>query len=198
MRLDRDVLQRLAVRIDVTDYVRVIDRAHRATPLGMGFGRTRFSSPANKFKLLYLAQDTRTAIAERIVRDRFQGRTRRELFKRELHGYSILAVSNPEPLSLIDLRHEGASLLGGPTDAVRGRAQQAGRAFSQLIYDQTSADGIVYMSRITNRECVAVYDRAVAGKLVVNVPAISLVRLASLPKDLQALHVTILGDSDPR
>jgi hypothetical protein len=184
------------VRIDVTDYVRVIDRTHRATPLGMGFGRTRFSSPTGAFKALYLAQDTCTAIAERIVRDRFQGRARRELFAHELRGYSVFAVNNPDLLSLIDLRHEGASLLGAPTDAVRGRAHQAGRTLSQQLYDQTSADGIVYMSRITNRECVAVYDRAVAEKLVVNAPVTALIRLASLPTDLRALHIEVLKDDD--
>ncbi|MBN9581136.1 MAG: RES family NAD+ phosphorylase [Afipia sp.] len=196
MRLDQDVLQRLAVRIDVTDYVRVIDNAHRATPLGMGVGRTRFSSPADSFKLLYLAQDTRTAIAERIVRDRFQGKARRELFAQELRRFSIFAVNSVEPLSLIDLRHEGASLLVAPTDAVRGRAHQAGRALSQQLYDQTSADGVVYMSRITNRECVAVYDRAVVAKLAVKAPVMSLIRLASLPADIRALHIAVLDDSD--
>ncbi|WP_404943692.1 RES family NAD+ phosphorylase [Rhizobium ruizarguesonis] len=43
----------------------------------MGFGKTRFSSPRDKFRLLYLAQDPATAIAETIVRDRFQGKAER-------------------------------------------------------------------------------------------------------------------------
>jgi len=44
----------------------------------MGYGKTRFASPADSFKLLYTAADLATAIAETIVRDRFEraaGRT---------------------------------------------------------------------------------------------------------------------------
>jgi hypothetical protein len=69
------------------------------------------------------------------------------------------------PRKLLDLRTSGAIRLGIPTDVVRGRAQQAGRKFSQQLYDGTDFDGIVYMSRIANAECVAIYDRAVPSKL---------------------------------
>ena len=198
MRLDKAVLQQLVVRIDVTDYVRIIDRAHENTPLGMGYGRTRFSSPNDAFRLLYLAQDSRTAIAERIVRDRFQGKAKRELLASELRSYSIAAMKNADPLALVDLRHEGANLLGVPTDAVRARAQAAGRRLSQELHDRTSLDGIVYMSRITNWECVAVYERAVATKLSADAPALPLIRLASMIADLRALGVTIVADMDAR
>lgn len=47
------------------------------------------------------------------------------------------------------------------------------------------------MSRITNRQCVAVYDRAVALKLEANSPAFDLPRLAGLGAILDALHITI-------
>jgi RES domain-containing protein len=54
-------------------YVRVTPMAHAATPLGAGFKVTRFASPTKTFKVIYLAQDLTTAIAETLVRDRFQG-----------------------------------------------------------------------------------------------------------------------------
>ncbi len=44
MTLDPAILQRLAVRVEVTGYVRISARVHAATPLGMGYGRSRFSS----------------------------------------------------------------------------------------------------------------------------------------------------------
>jgi hypothetical protein len=47
------------------------------------------------------------------------------------------------------------------------------------------------MSRITNRECVAVYDRAVASKLETASPALDLPRLAGLGAILDALHIAI-------
>jgi len=163
--LDPNILQQLAVRVDVTNYVRILPRKYAASPLGMGFGLTRFSSPKNKFQLLYLAQNPITAVAETIVRDRFEKTTDRILLREELDRYSIALIRNPRPLFLLDLRFEGASLLGISTDTVRAKAQAAGRRLSQEIYDGTELDGIIYMSRITNKECVVVYDRAVDPNL---------------------------------
>ncbi len=193
MTLNPAVLARLSVCIEVTNYVRIISRVHASTPLGMGLGRSRFSSPRNKFHLLYLAQDPSTAVAETIVRDRFENTAERLLFEEELDRYSIVAVRNPSPLFLLDLRNEGASLLGVPTDAVRAKAQAAGRRLSQSLYDQTAFDGIVYMSRITNRQCVAVYDRAVTSGLEVDSPVLDLPRLAALRVILESLHVTVVA-----
>jgi hypothetical protein len=191
MTFDPAILQRLAVRVDVTNYVRIIACMHAATPLGMGHGRSRFSSPRDRFRLLYLAQDPVTAVAEAIVRDRYEKSSERFLMEEELDRYSIAAVRNPQPLFLLDLRYEGANLLGVSTDAVRAKAQAAGRRLSQSLYDETTFDGIVYMSRITNRECVAVYDRAVAPNLEGDSPALALPRLANLPAILDALHITV-------
>ena len=192
MTLDPAILARLSVGVDVTNYVRIMARAHAATPLGMGPGRSRFSSPRNRFHLLYLAQDPVTAFAETIVRDRYENQVDRLLLEDELDRYSIAAVRNPRPLFLLDLRNEGASLLGVSTDAVRAKAQAAGRRLSQSLYDKTTFDGIVYMSRITNRECVAVYDHAVTPSLEADSPAIDLPRLTTLPTILATLHVIIV------
>ena len=69
MTLDKAILQRLAVRADVTGYVRILSHAHASTPLGMGFGKTRFSCPKDKFQLLHLAQDPAAAVAEEVPAD---------------------------------------------------------------------------------------------------------------------------------
>ena len=193
MRLDRAVLQKLTVQLRVDDYVRILPRVHAATPLGMGIGKSRFSSPRDRFRLLYLAQDVKTAIAEAIVRDRFEGSSERLLLREEFKRYCITSVRSKVPLLLLDLRHEGANLLGISTDAVRAKAQAEGRRLSQKLHDQTNLDGIVYMSRITNKQCVAVYDRAVETSLDADQPAIGLSRLASLPSVIEALHVKVTG-----
>ncbi|WP_374788934.1 RES family NAD+ phosphorylase [Brucella oryzae] len=191
--LHPNILQQLAVQVDVSNYVRILPRIYAATPLGMGFGLTRFSSPKNKFQLLYLAQNPMTAVAETIVRDRFEKTTDRYLMREELDRYSIAVIRNPKPLFLLDLRYEGASLLGISTDTVRAKAQAAGRRLSQEIYDQTEFDGIIYMSRITNKECVAVYDRAVHFNLETEAPALNLTRLSSLTDIFEKLFVTIMA-----
>jgi RES domain len=191
VRLNLATLTEFRVWLDVTDYVRIVRRAYKERPLGMGLGKSRFSSPTDAFRLLYLAQETRTSIAEVIIRDRFQDRAKRELLREEFDDYSIAAMRNKDALELVDLRGMGASALGVPTDAVRGRNHRPGRRFSQRIYDETELDGIVYMSRITNAECIAVYDRAVE-KLETDKVALDLPRLAPLEADLAALHVTVV------
>jgi hypothetical protein len=82
--------------------------------------------------------------------------------------------------------------LGVPTNAVRGRAQQSGRRFSQELYDSTDFDGIVYMSRITNAECVAIYDRAADSKLDPACSVVDLVRLVELEPALRSLSVSLI------
>ncbi|OWV82438.1 hypothetical protein ATY77_00245 [Rhizobium sp. R634] len=142
--------------------------------------------------MLYLAQDLATAVAETIVRDRFQGKAERVILREELDRYSIAVIRNPVPLFLLDLRYEGANLLGVSTDAVQARAQTSGRRLSQAIYDRTDFDGILYMSRITNKQCVACYDRAVPG-LEADSPALDLIRLLALGRIFDALHVTVIS-----
>jgi hypothetical protein len=51
------------------------------------------------------------------------------------------------------------------------------------------------MSRITNRQCIAVYDRAVAANLQADSPALDLPRLAGLRAILDALHITIVASA---
>ena len=191
MSFDPTILRELAVGIDVTGYLRVMEAHHRATPIGIGYGKTRFSSPADRFTVLYAAQDLPTALAEKVIRDRFQGKTARVLLEADLDELVVASLIAAKPLKLLDLRTSGANRLGIPTDAVRGRAQQAGRKFSQQLYDATDFDGIVYMSRITNAECVAIYDRAVGAKLDPNAPVEDLARLVDLVPALTSLNVEL-------
>lgn len=194
MTLDRAILRELTVRLELRGYLRIMPEAHRAMPLGMGYGKSRFSSLTDRFTILYAARDLPTALAERIIRDRFQGRQRRTVAPEEIENYVVAAISTLAPLRFVDLRTSGASRLGIPTDAVRGRAQAAGRRFSQELYDSTDFDGIVYMSRITNAECVAVYDRAVTAKLDRSCQIEKLIQHTNLISALRSLNVTIIGD----
>ncbi len=68
MKLDPKVVAELAVPFRPSAYLRVMPKLHATTPLGMGFGQTRFSPPDHSFKVLYIARDIATAIAETIIR----------------------------------------------------------------------------------------------------------------------------------
>jgi len=190
--LDSSVLADLAVAITPKAYVRVTPMAHMATPLGAGFGVTRFASPTNSFKVIYLGQDLTTGVAETLVRDRFQGRTRRRLLDVEAALWGATEVDAGTPLTLIDLRTTGLVRLGVSTEAARGKAQGQGRKLSQAIYDQTDAQGLVYVSRLTGRTCICVYDRALPGGLLAT-PVVGLTLLAGFVDALHELNVTLIA-----
>jgi hypothetical protein len=182
MDLDPDVVASLVVAYQPTAYLRVTPIAHRATPLGMGFGKTRFASPTDAFKLLYIAA---------VIRDRFEGATARELTAGELAGWGAAEVSAQIPLRLLDVRTAGCFLLGVSTDITGAKAQDEARQFGQAVFDQTDLDGILYLSRLTRRICVAVYDRAVASKLEAG-PVHELETLTALVPALSALRVVLI------
>lgn len=192
MRLDPDILADLAVEITPKAYVRVTPIAHAATPLGAGFGVTRFASPTKAFKVIYLGEDLTTSVAETLVRDRFQGKATRKLLDVEAATWGTTEITTSAPLTLIDLRTTGLVRLGVSTEAARGKAQGQGRKLSQAVYDQTDADGLVYSSRLTGRTCICVYERALPGPLTAS-RVVELTHLAGFVDALKALNVTLIA-----
>ena len=192
MTLDPDILADLAVEITPKAYVRVTPMKHAATPLGAGFGITRFASPAKAFKVIYLGQDLTTSVAETLVRDRFQGRAKRKLLDIEAALWGATEVHASAPLTLIDLRTTGLVRLGVSTEAARGKAQGQGRKLSQAIHDQTDAQGLIYNSRLTGRTCICVYDRALPGVLAAT-PLVEVTRLAGFVDALRELNVSLIA-----
>lgn len=190
MKLDPKIVAELAIPFRPEAYLRVMPKAHAATPLGMGFGQTRFSAPDRSFRLVYIARDIETAIAETIIRDRFEGRARRILDITEVEDWAVSEVTAPAPITVLDLRTTGLLRLGVSTNAARAKSQATGRQLSKALYENFAVDGILYASRLTSAECLGVYDRAVAAGLT-STPAASLVRYPRLIDALKALNVTI-------
>ena len=188
MRLDPNTLGDLAVRFAPSAYVRVTRMVHAATPLGSGYGATRFASPDDAFKVIYAAENLTTAVAETVVRDRFQAKARRRLHEDELALWGATSIDAHQHLTLIDLRTTGLLRLGVSTDAARAKVQVQGRKLSQALHDQTDIDGVVYASRLTGANCICVYERATAKLRAA--PLVDLPRLSGLTEALQALSVT--------
>lgn len=193
MNLDPNVLADLSIALTPRGYVRVTPMAYAATPLGAGYGRTRFASPADAFKVIYLAEDLTTAVAETIVRDRFQGKRRRRLMLNEVALWGATEVSAATPMTLIDLRTTGTIRLGISSEAVRGKAQRQGRKLSQAIHDQTDVAGLIYISRLTGGTCLCLYERALPGTLVAS-SLVPVARLSGFVPALRALNVELVGN----
>ena len=193
MRLDPNVVAGLSVSYDFKSYLRIMPKKHMKTPLGMGFGKSRFSSPNDRFKLLYAAPNLETAIAETIIRDRFEGKTKRILDISEIEEFAVAEVSTRKELTLLDLRKSGLLKLGVSTDAARAKAHLEGQLLSEDVYQQFLLDGILYASRLTGADCVSVYDRAVTPKLKAD-NAIELADAEDLIPALKSLHVSLRMD----
>lgn len=190
MKLDPGTVTDLALAFRPEAFLRAMPVAHMATPLGMGFGQTRFSSPSQSFRLVYIARDLPTAIAETFVRDRFEGATERVLDESEIEEWAVAEVTATAPLIVLDLRTIGLLKLGVSTDAVRGKEHREGQRLSEAIYSSFAVDGLLYSSRLTAADCVAVYDRAVGAKLLSS-PAVELIRQGDLVPALQSIGVSI-------
>jgi hypothetical protein len=190
VKLDPKIVADLALPFQPKAYLRIMPKAHAATPLGMGFGQTRFAAPDNSFQLLYLARNLATAIAETVVRDRFEGKAKRVLDITEVENWVVAEVSTVASLTMVDLRTTGLLKLGVTTNATRAKGQAAGRRLSKELYDRFAVDGVLYSSRLTSAECLAVYDRAVTPKLQ-STAAMSLARHPGLIPALTAINVSV-------
>ncbi len=193
MRLAPTIVAELAVPYQFESFVRVMPAAHKSTPLGTGYGTSRFSSTRQAFRLLYAAPDLKTALAETLIRDRFEGKAKRVLDMTEIEERVVAEISTSSPLKLLDLRKDGLLKLGVSTDAARAKSHRHGQKLSDAVHAGFDMDGILYLSRLAGEECVAVYDRAIDGKLKAG-KAFALERAAGLISDLRALSVYIRID----
>lgn len=190
MKLVAAKLRHRVIAASLSDWPRILPSEHRATPTGAGFGSSRYSSPTDSFRVLYAAENFATAFAEAVVRDRFEGKSRRFLYRPHLEQVCLTAISSSRDLTLLDLRGAAAYELGVDTDASRARDHTIGQAFSQAVHDQmTNVDAILFDSRLTTGACVAVYDRAFSA-LSGMVP-IGLLQAALLPAEIARLGITL-------
>ncbi|MGE5501167.1 MAG: RES family NAD+ phosphorylase [Ignavibacteriales bacterium] len=190
MKVAPSKLRERVIAARLLDWPRILPTKHRATPAGAGFGSSRFSSPTDAFRVLYAADHFPTAFAEAVVRDRFEGKSRRYLYRPHLEQVCLTVISSSRELTLLDLRGAGAYELGVDTDASRARDHTVGQAFSQAVHDElANVDAILFDSRLTTGTCVAIYDRAFSA-LSATVP-IGLMQVALLPAEITRLGITL-------
>ncbi len=191
MKLNQTIITELTRPYTPDSLIRISPLKHKSTPLGMGWSNTKFSSPLRSFQLLYIAKDLKTALAETIIRDRFEGSTARDMMFGEVLGWGVVLVSASSPLLLLDLRTTGCLKLGVSTDIKGAKLQAESRAFSQSLYDQTSLDGILFKSRLTGVDCAAIYDRAVGLKLTAG-KMMDVVGTSEFVPALRALRINLI------
>jgi hypothetical protein len=165
MAIDGGLLASQTKPFEFKDYVRIIPLVHVATPLGCAPGISRFGGTDQSFAVLYAARDLATALAETVIRDRFEGSADRRLFFEELAYRAAVQLHASAPLRLVDLREGGCLKLGVSTDIAGAKLFLEAQQFAQDVYQEPTVDGILYASRLTGQHCVAVFDRVIASYL---------------------------------
>jgi hypothetical protein len=165
MKFNAAALKTVTRAFQPKSYTRIFPSIFATTPLGTGPGNSRFSSVSGNFSILYAARSLSTAIAETIIRDRFEGGGSRILFATELEELSIAGISASSSIQLLDLRGDGCFQLGVSTDIASAKGWDESRNLAQHIHDKTGLDGILYHSRITGENCIAIFDRSVSPTL---------------------------------
>src|SRR5215217_7902083 len=107
MRLDLNRIKARTRFVSLKEWPRIIPAAHAATPAGAGLGSSRFSSPTQAFRVLYAAEDFATAFAEAVVRDRFEAKQRRFLYRPYLESLMVTTIASTADLCLLDLTGGG-------------------------------------------------------------------------------------------
>lgn len=151
----------------------------------------RFSSTKGNFNTLYAACSLATAIAETVIRDRFEGSSTRLLFSTELTNSCTASISAISALQLVDLRTDGCFQLGISTDIASAKGWDSARALAQHIHDQTMLDGFLYRSRLTGANCIAVFDRTISAKLTAE-KSRDLAAVPQLSSALESLNIELI------
>ena len=145
---------------------RIMNIRHQLDPLGTSPADSRFCTKNCGFTVLYAAPELATAFVETVVRDRFTRRRNSEVALIEITArvWAHVSMRGNATLKLLDLRGDGCTRIGAPTDTVNARNHAAGRAFAKSIHaDHRDVDGIVYASRLTGADVYAVFNRAIGN-----------------------------------
>ena len=193
MNINTLALDSLSREFMPRSYVRVFPSCFSGSPLGTGQGASRFSSTLLNFTTLYAAESLATALAETILRDRFEGVQNRTLHISEIKGKCAALIHAVKPLKLLDLRSGGCFKLGLSTDIMGGRnGWDQARELAQYIHDHSNFDGILYKSRFTGENAVAAFDRSVQTNLTCSQVS-ELYQLKALTPALEDLFVQLVS-----
>ena len=170
-----ELFQGLLTSLPIENFVRITEVRHRQAPLGFSGGPSRFSplqrDPGQNplFGIIYIAEDLATGLHETLIRDRFDLNPSRILMPTDYSNRVAVNISTPseQTATLLDLTDGNAVRYGVPADVIRYSVHTDSQHFSEFVYaNMPTVDGILYRSRLTERFCIAIYDRSL-GKFVV-------------------------------
>jgi hypothetical protein len=170
-------------------------------PLGFGKTPSRFSDPrrrvaANRYGVLYLGETVKVCFLEAVLRDQRDGvMGDLPIAEAEFHSRYYAEIEVAAPLAMVDLRGDGAIVMGVPTDVAKGSNQALARVWSVAFHEHPAKpDGIIYPSRLNEHTNLAIFERAVVKLRIVR--KMKLIAAPGLAPVLSDLKVSIV-DPDP-
>ena len=134
------------------------------------------------FGVVYLASDLATAVHEALIRNRLDLDPSRALRPDVYINHDAVNISTRtgQTMTLLDLSNGNAVRFGVPADVIRYSLHTDGQQFSEFVHRAMPAiDGFIYGSRLTERLCIAIYDKA-CHKLT-SMPPVPLTRQVLAP-----------------
>ncbi|RJF89224.1 RES domain-containing protein [Oleomonas cavernae] len=166
-------------------------------PLGFGKTPSRFSDPrrriaANRFGVLYLGETLKVCFLEALLRDQRDGMIGDlPIAEAEFHAREYAEIEVVTPLKTVDLRADGAIVMGVPSDVAKATDQRLARAWSVAFHDHPEkVDGIIFPSRLNGRTNLAVFDHSIVKLHVAR--KMKLIEAPGLAAVLNELHVGIV------
>lgn len=167
-------------------------------PLGFGKTPSRFSDPrrrlaSNRFGVLYLGDTVKVCFLEAVLRDQRDGAIGNlPIAETELHDRRYAEIETIRSLRMVDLRDDGAVIMGVPSDVAKATNQTLARAWSLALHEHPEKpDGIIYPSRLNGHTNLAVFDRAIPKLRAVRI--MTLIGAPGLAAVLNDLQVSLVG-----
>lgn len=172
----------------------------RAFPDPLGFGKTpsRFSDPrpipeGERYGVVYLGSSLKVCVLEAIVRDRGDARLGDLVIDAgEIEATACAEIALESDLRLVDPRGDGLVRMGVPTDAARAREQGLGRRWALALHEHSlRPDGLIYPSRFTGEDNIALFDRGLEKVRAIHAAPLS-ERAAALAAVIRDLGLAIV------
>jgi hypothetical protein len=167
-------------------------------PLGFGKTPSRFSDPrrrkaANRFGVLYMGDTVKVCFLEAVLRDQRDGLIGDlPIAESALHDRQYAQIEVIAPLTMVDLRDDGAIKMGVPSDVAKSSKQSLAREWAVAFHEhRDQVDGIIYPSRLNGHTNVAVFDRSIDKLRAID--ATRLIRAPGLAAVLNDLDIAIVN-----
>ena len=91
-------LHQIAQTFSINETFRNIPKKFQHSPLGIGFGNSRFGAPNDQYNILYASAKLVTAVRETIVRDEFDRKVARTIKLRTIRRFSVVSIGSKRDL----------------------------------------------------------------------------------------------------